>query len=79
MLFISVPLIILLVTTYLVYSIPIKGQSIFDIPQASIMTASCIIGYFLIITGVIIVAVKLKEYIIPDPPKEDPYDPGYFY
>lgn len=76
-LFISVPLIILIVTTYLVSSISIKEQSIFDIPQGLILTATCLIGYFLIITGAIIVAMKLKQYKIPDPPKEDPYD--YFY
>ena len=77
MLFISVPLIILLVTTYLVSSISIKEQSIFDIPQASILTVTCFVGYSLIITGLIIVAKKLKLYKIPDSPKEDPYD--YFY
>jgi hypothetical protein len=72
-LFFSVPIIILLVTTYLMSSIPIKEQSIFNIAHASILTVSCTIGYLLIMVGAIIVVMKLKRYNPPDKPKEDPY------
>lgn len=81
LLFVSVPLTVLLVTNSLISAIPIKGQSFFGISQALIMTTSCSIGYFLIIIGIIIVVLKLKEYKMPEspPPQKDPYDSEYFY
>lgn len=81
LLFVSVPLTVLLVTNSLMSTIPIKGQSFFGISQALVMTTSCSIGYVLIIIGIIIVVLKLREYKMPEPPspKKDPYDSEYFY
>jgi hypothetical protein len=77
-LFLSIPLIILVVTTYLVYSIPTKQESFFDIPEMSLLKVSCWIGFILIEVGGIIIAIKLYEYRLPDAPKEKrgPYGIG---
>jgi len=69
MLFLFIPLIILLVTMYLVYSIPTKQESFFDIPEMLILKISCWIGIILILVGGIMIIMKLAEYRFPDPPR----------
>jgi hypothetical protein len=54
-LFNLLPLLILLVITYLLYSSPIKAGSIFGIAEQSILVASLVTGYALAAIGIIMV------------------------
>jgi hypothetical protein len=70
-LFISVPLIMLFVVEYLVHTIPINQESIFGIPENSILTVSFLIGLILTVLGAIMVMKKIHDYI-PTPPNPHP-------
>lgn len=61
-LFISVPLIMLFVVEYLVHTIPINQESIFRIPENSILTVSFLIGLILTVVGAIMVMKKVHDY-----------------
>jgi hypothetical protein len=71
--FISIPLIILIVITYLVHAIPIKQESIFGISLFPIMVVSYLIGFVLTAVGGILIAKKSYEYRLPEPPNRYPF------
>jgi hypothetical protein len=71
MLFISMPLLMLFVVKYLVYSIPIKQESIFGIAENTILNVSFFMGLILILLGAIKIVKKIYEYN-PTPPNPQP-------
>jgi hypothetical protein len=61
----------LFVVEYLVHTIPINQESIFGIPENSILTVSFLIGLILTVLGAIMVMKKIHDYI-PTPPNPHP-------